>query len=49
MYGVARTFAVASVVLLAISLLQFFIVPTMAIAVMALCFLVASVEAPGAA
>ena len=46
MSGVARMFAVCTVVLLGISLSKFFIVPTLCIAVMAVCFLVASVEAP---
>jgi hypothetical protein len=46
MLGIARTFAVTSVVLLALSLLKFFIVPTMCFAAMATCFLVASVEGP---
>jgi hypothetical protein len=46
MSAVARMFAVSTVVLLGVSLLKFFIVPTLFIAVMAVCFLVASVESP---
>jgi len=44
--GVARAFAVSTVALLGISLAKFFIIPTLCIAVMATCFLVASIEAP---
>jgi hypothetical protein len=46
MLAVARIFAITSVVLLGLSILKFFIVPTMCFAAMATCFLVASVEAP---
>lgn len=46
MWHVARAAAVASVALLAVSMTKFFIIPTLIIAVMATCFLVASVEAP---
>jgi hypothetical protein len=46
MSGTARTLAVTSVALMIVSLIKFFIVPTMFLAVMATCFLVASVEAP---
>ena len=46
MTGVARALAVTSVALTIISLTNFFIVPTLFIAVMAICFLVASVESP---
>jgi hypothetical protein len=46
MLAVARTMTVSSAALLAISLTNFFIVPTLCIAVMVVCFFVASVEAP---
>jgi uncharacterized membrane protein len=46
MSGMARMMAVSSVVLLVISLMKFFIVPTLFIALMVVPFLVASVEAP---
>ena len=46
MLGVARTCAVTSVVLLGLSLLKFFIVPTMCFAAMASCFLTASIAPP---
>jgi hypothetical protein len=49
MSAVARAVAVAAVGLLVISLTKFFIVPTLFIAVVATCFLVASVEAPAGA
>jgi hypothetical protein len=48
MYGVAQSAAVASAVMLAISLAYFFIVPNLFIAVVAVCFGVAAVRAPGA-
>lgn len=48
MYGVAQSAAVASAVTLAISLTHFFIVPNLFIAVVAVCFGVAAVRAPGA-
>jgi hypothetical protein len=47
MLAVARTFTVSSVALLGISLTKFFIVPTLFIAVMAVCFFCASVQSPG--
>jgi hypothetical protein len=47
MYGVARNAAIAAAVVLAISLFYFFIVPTLFIAAVAVCFAVAAVRAPG--
>ena len=44
--AVARTFTVSSIALLGISLTKFFIVPTLFIAVMAVCFFCASVQSP---
>jgi len=46
MLGVARTFTVSSAALLGLSLTNFFIVPTLFLAVMAVCFFCASVKAP---
>ena len=46
MMGVARAFTVSSSVLLAVSLTNFFIVPTLFIAAMTTCFFCASVQAP---
>src|SRR5262245_43613038 len=46
MAAVARALAVCSVVLLLISLTNLFVVQTLCIAMMAVCYLVASVEAP---
>jgi len=47
MVAVARMLALSALVMLGISLTKFFIVPTLFIAVIAVCFLVASVESPG--
>jgi hypothetical protein len=47
MQGVARANALAGLVLLAIALTHFFIVPTIFIAAMTLCFAVAAVRAQG--
>jgi hypothetical protein len=47
MAAAARCLAVMAVVLVVISLTKFFIIPTLFLAVMATCFLVASVESPG--
>ncbi len=46
MYAVARVLALASAALLAISLVDFFIIPTMFISLVTCCFAVASVRAP---
>jgi hypothetical protein len=47
MYAVARYAAIASVTLLALSLIYFSIVPGMFIAAVTTCFAVAAVKAPG--
>jgi hypothetical protein len=46
MSATARMMAVSAVVMLGISLTNFFIVPSLCLAMMAVCFIVASVEAP---
>jgi hypothetical protein len=46
MSGVARALAVTSVGFMVVSLTNFFIIPTFFLAIMAICFLVASVEPP---
>ena len=48
MLAVARTFAGGGAVLLAISLTYFFIIPTMCIAFVTVCFAIASVASPEA-
>lgn len=48
MLAVARAFAGAGLVLLAISLTYFFIIPTMCIAFVTVCFAIASVASPAA-
>lgn len=47
MYAAARTSAIASAAVLLISLLHFFVVPTMFFAAVTLCFAIAAVRAPG--
>ncbi len=47
MYVTARTSAIASAAVLIISLMYFFIVPTMLLAAVTLCFAVSAVRAPG--
>jgi hypothetical protein len=49
MLAVARAFAAAGVVLVAISLTHWFIVPSMMLALMTFCFLFAAVRPPGPA
>jgi len=44
--AVARVFALSSAILLVISLTHFFIIPTICIALVAVCFAIASVAAP---
>ena len=44
--AVARVFALSAAVLLVISLTHFFIIPTICIALVAVCFAIASVAAP---
>jgi len=46
MWALARMLAITSVVMLGISLTNFFIIPTLCFAVMAVCFVVSSVKAP---
>ena len=47
MYATARIAAIASVVVLVISLTHFFIVPTLFFAAVTVCFMVSAVRAPG--
>lgn len=47
MYGVARVAAISAATMLVISLVFFFIIPTMFIAAVTTCFAVAAVKAPG--
>jgi hypothetical protein len=44
--AIARVFAVSAAILLVISLTHFFIIPTMCIALVAVCFAISSVAAP---
>lgn len=44
--GVARAFAIGGAALMALSLIDFFLVPTMCLALMTLCFALAGVENP---
>jgi hypothetical protein len=47
MYGVARRAAIASAAVLVISLAYFFIVPTLCVATVTVCFAASAVKAPG--
>ena len=47
--AIARALAVSAAILLVISLTHFFIIPTMCIALVAVCFAISSVRGPSAA